>query len=110
MQQFYRGVEIVMHSATLIAQHNEQLQAANTAASERRSRKRKRIQKGGTFTQEEAGDIVAQRDAVVLVDEVRREERRAAGGSGRGIPHCRTCGDPEHNRRTCRKYATALED
>jgi hypothetical protein len=110
MEQFYRGVEIVMHSATLIAQHNEQLQAANTAASERKSRKRKRIQKGGTLTQEEAEDIVAQRDAGVLAEEVRREERRAAGGSGRGIPHCRTCGEPGHNKRTCRKDAAALED
>jgi hypothetical protein len=110
MEQFYRGVEIVMHSATLIAQHNEQLQAANTAASERRSRKRKRIQKGGTLTQEEAENIVAQRDAGVLAEEVRREERRAAGGSGRGIPHCRTCGEPGHNKRTCRKDAAALGD
>jgi hypothetical protein len=110
MQQLHRGVEIVMHSATLIAQHNEQLQAANTAASERKSRKRKRIQKGGTLTQEEAEDIVAQRDAVVLAEEVRREERRAAGGSSRGIPHCRTCGEPGHNKRTCRKDAATSGD
>jgi hypothetical protein len=34
MEQFYRGVDIVIHSATLIAQHNEQLQAASTAAAE----------------------------------------------------------------------------
>jgi hypothetical protein len=43
MEQFYRGVEIVMHLATLIAQHNKQLEAANTTASERKSRKRRRI-------------------------------------------------------------------
>jgi hypothetical protein len=57
MEQFYRGVEIVMHLATLIAQHNEQLQAANTAASERRSRKTKHIQEGGTLSQEQADDL-----------------------------------------------------
>jgi hypothetical protein len=38
MEQFYRGVEVVMHTATLIAQHNEQLQAVNAAASERKGR------------------------------------------------------------------------
>jgi hypothetical protein len=42
MQQFYWGVEIVMHLATLIAQHNERLEANNAAASERKGRKRKR--------------------------------------------------------------------
>jgi hypothetical protein len=110
MQQFYRGVEIVVHSATLIAQHNEQLQAANTAASERKSRKRKRIQKGGTLTQEEAEDIVAQREALAEAEAERREERRAAGGSSRGIPHCRTCGKPGHNKRTCKKDVATLED
>jgi hypothetical protein len=43
-----------MHLAILIAQHNDRLEAANAASSERRGRKRKRIQKGGTLLQEEA--------------------------------------------------------
>jgi hypothetical protein len=34
MEQFYRGVDIVIHSTTLTAQHNQQLQAASTAAAE----------------------------------------------------------------------------
>jgi hypothetical protein len=110
MQQFYRGVEIMMHSATLMAQHNKQLEAANTAASERRSRKRKRIQKGGTLTQEEADDIVAQREALALAEAERREERRAVGGSSRGIPHCSICSEPGHNKRTCTKDAAISED
>jgi hypothetical protein len=110
MEQFYRGVEVVMHTATLIAQHNEQLQAANAAASERKGRKRKRIQKGGTLSQEEAQDLIAEREALALVEVERREERRAAGGSSRGIPHCRTCGEPGHNKRTCTKDAARLGD
>jgi hypothetical protein len=110
MQQFYRGVEIIMHSATLIAQHNKQLEAANTAASKHRSRKRKRIQKGGTLTQEEADDIVAQREALALAEAERREERRAVGGRSRGIPHCSICSEPGHNKRTCTKDAAILED
>jgi hypothetical protein len=97
----------VMHSATLIAQHNKQLQAANTAASARKSRKRKRIQKRGTLTQEEAEDIVAQRAALALAEAERRKERRAASGSNKGIPHYSTCSKPEHNKRTCTKDAAA---
>jgi hypothetical protein len=77
MQQFYRGVEIVMHSATLIAQHNERLEAANAAASERKGQKRNRVQKGGTLSQEEAQDLILEREALTLVEVERREERRA---------------------------------
>jgi hypothetical protein len=108
MEQFYQGVEVVMHTATLIAQHNKQLQAANAAASKRKGRKRKRIQKGGTLSQEEAQDLIAKREALALVEVERREERRAAGGSSRGIPHCSTCGEPGHNKRTCTKDAARL--
>jgi hypothetical protein len=107
MQQFYQGIKIVMHSATLIAQHNKGLEAANAAASERKGRKRKRIQKGGTLSQEEAQDLIAEREALALVEVERREKRRAAGGSSRGVPHCRTCGEPGHNKRTCTKDAAA---
>jgi hypothetical protein len=48
-----------MHSATLIAQHNKQLKAANTTTSKHKSRKRRCIQKGGTLLQEQADDIKA---------------------------------------------------
>jgi hypothetical protein len=101
MQQFYRGVEIVMHSATLIAQQNEQLQAANAASTERNSRKRKRIQKGGTLSQEEAANLIARRDALAAAKVVRHEEGRAGGGAPRWIQGCKLCGQPGHNRRTC---------
>jgi hypothetical protein len=103
MEQFYRGVEMVMHSATLIAQHNEQLEAANTTASERKSRKRRRIQKGGTLSQEQADDIKAQKEALALAEVGRDEERRAAGATRRWIQVCKQCGKPGHNRRTCSK-------
>jgi hypothetical protein len=101
MEQFYRGVEVVMHTATLIAQQNEQLQAANAASTERNSRKRKRIQKGGTLSQEEAADIIARRDALAAAKVVRHEEGRAGGAAPRWIQGCKLCGQPGHNRRTC---------
>jgi hypothetical protein len=39
-----------------------------------------------------------------------REERRVASGSSRGIPHCRTCSELGHNRRTCIKDAAISSD
>jgi hypothetical protein len=83
-----------MHSATLIAQHNKGLKAANAAASKHKGQKRKCIQKGGTLLQEEAQDLIAEREALALVEVERREKRRAASSSSRGVPHCRTCGKP----------------
>jgi hypothetical protein len=110
MEQFYQGVEVVMHTATLIAQHNEQLQAANAVASERKGRKRKRIQKGGTCSQEEAQDLIAKREVLALIEVYRRAARRAAGGSSRGIPRCRTCGEQGYNKKICTKDAAASEN
>jgi hypothetical protein len=53
-------------------------EAVATSATERKTRKRKRIQKGGTLSQEEADDIKAQREALALAAAERYEERRAA--------------------------------
>jgi hypothetical protein len=46
----------------------------------------------------------------VLAKEQRVEERRAASGSSRGIPYCRTCSKLGHNKRTCTKDTAALGD
>jgi hypothetical protein len=46
----------------------------------------------------------------MLAKEQGREERRVASGSSRGIPYCRTCGEPGHNRRTCTKDAATLSN
>jgi hypothetical protein len=110
VQQMQKGAEMLVHNGTLLAARLLQQEAIAAAASGRKNRKRKRIQKGGTLTQEEADDIKAQREALMLAKEQGREERRVAGGSSRGIPHCRTCGEPGHNRRTCTKDAATLSD
>ena len=77
MQQFQRGAEIMVHTGTLLADRITKLEAANANASARKSRKR--IQNGGTLTQEEAEDIIARKDAVDQAEVEKREERRAAG-------------------------------
>jgi hypothetical protein len=110
VQQMEKGAAILVHSGTLLASEVLRLQAVNAASTERNSRKRKRIQKGGTLSQEEADDIKARREALALAKEQRGEERRAAGGSIRGVPHCGTCGEPGHNKRTCAKDAATSGD
>ena len=50
---------MLLHRQTLLAARVLQLKALNKAASERKSRKRKQIQKGGDLSREEAEDLIA---------------------------------------------------
>ena len=52
-----------------------QLEASNRAASERKSRKRKRIQKDGDLSKEEAEDLMAQLDIEAQVEGEMRKGR-----------------------------------
>jgi len=100
----------VVHSHALLEATIANLEEANQAASERRKRKKKRIQKGGTLSQAEADDIVEQRDVEVQLEAERRQERVRAGSSAGGIRRCKNCGEAGHNKRTCKKDAVEVED
>jgi hypothetical protein len=80
-----------------------QLEASNKAASERKSRKRKRIQKGGDLSKEEAEDLIAQCDVGAQVEGETRGGRVRTGAGKRGKSHCKRCGETGHNSRTCKK-------
>ena len=82
------------------------LKQANHAASERKRRKKKRIQKGGTLSQAEAEEILRQRDAEAEAE----EESARAGSRSRGIRRCKACGKAGHNKRTCKQDAAEVED
>jgi hypothetical protein len=59
MEQFKKGAQMMAHSEALIAIQIAELQAANDAASGRRKRKQRRIQKGGTLTQADAEVLIS---------------------------------------------------
>jgi len=108
--QIKKGSTLKVHSHTLLEARIASLEQANRAASERKKRKKKWIQKGGTLSQAEAEVIVTQRDAEVQLEAERREERVQAGASSRGIPHCRRCGKAGHNKRTCKQDVVEIGD
>jgi hypothetical protein len=101
VQQMQKGAEMMVHSQVLLAGRIADLEAANNAASARKSRKKKRIQKGGTLSQAEAEEIITKREVAEQVVEERREERRQAGATRRSTPRCKGCGNAGHNMRTC---------
>ena len=108
--QVKKGSTLKVHSHTLLEARIANLEEANQAASERKKRKKKRIQKGGTLSQAEAEDIIEQRDVEIQLEVERRQERVRAGGSAGGIRRCKNCGEAGHNKRTCKKDAVEVED
>jgi hypothetical protein len=87
--------------AAQIAELKEQL----VVITKRKTRKRKRIQQGGTIEDGEAAAQVAV-EASVAAD--RSKKTRGGGGQERAQPalrRCGNCGGTGHNARTCKKNA-----
>jgi hypothetical protein len=92
-----------MLSAELMRDRIASLERANEAASRRRQRKKKRIQKRGTLTIGEGEDILAQKEAD---QQIEREQRQGGGQSGRSrqaLARCKKCRETGHNSCTCKK-------
>ncbi|KAF2745975.1 hypothetical protein M011DRAFT_404980, partial [Sporormia fimetaria CBS 119925] len=98
VEQLRKGTEIILHSQTLLAARVVQLEASNKAASERKSRKKRRIQNGGDLSKQEAEELIAQLD---VEGEMRESRARTSVGKQRKS-HCRRCGETGHNSRTCK--------
>jgi hypothetical protein len=98
-----KGTEILAHKNTLLTAEIRTLRKANEALSKRRRAKKTRVRQGGALEVEQAGDIVAQKEAG---EQVRRDKRSREGGLNEGqstIRRCGTCGKPGHNARTCQE-------
>ena len=87
-----------------------QLEASNKAASERKSRKRKQIQKGGDLSREEAEDLIAQCDVRAQIKGESCEGRARTGAGKSSKRHCKRCGEISHNSRTCKKDVVEVSD
>ena len=59
LEHYAKGGAILSHKLVLAQRENAELHAALAAATERKSRKRKRIQKEGTLTVKEGQQIAA---------------------------------------------------
>jgi hypothetical protein len=72
INQLKKGAEVMMLSAELMRDRITSLERANEAASKRKQRKKKRLQKRGVLTKGDGEDILAQREAD---QQIAREER-----------------------------------
>ena len=101
--QLKKGAEVMMLSAELMRDRITSLERANEAATKRRQRKKKRIQKQGTLTKGEGEDILAQREADQQIEREQRQGGERSGLSRQALARCKRCRETGHNSRTCKK-------
>ena len=94
-------------SAKLMKERIASLKRANKAASKRRERKKKRIQKRGVLTKGAGEDILAQREADQQIAREERQRGERSGLSRQALARCKRCRETGHNSRTCKKETVA---
>jgi hypothetical protein len=100
LNQLTKGAEMMMHSAVILEKQVGALQKANLAASERRSRKRRRIQIGGTITAQNtasASNVVNNRQETGVL----RQKGPEVVITRRQQPRCGRCRQTGHRIQTC---------
>jgi hypothetical protein len=105
LKQLIKGAEMMAHSAVLLGNRVAELQAANEAATRRKSHKRKRIQKEGVLTIEEGARLAALKEFGARGDGKKGKKKARVDGGNQTQRHCRRCGDAGHNSRTCKNEA-----
>ena len=103
IDQLKKGAEVMLHSAALLKDRVASLERANEAATIRKQRKKKRIQKRGTLTRAEGEEIIAQKDVKQQLESKRSQDKAQSGASRQAIARCTTCRESGHNSRTCKK-------
>ncbi|KAB2098612.1 hypothetical protein AG0111_0g13157 [Alternaria gaisen] len=103
INQLKKGAEIMMLSAELMRDRIASLEKANEAATKRKQRKKKRIQKQGVLTKGAGEDLLAQREADQQIAYEERQGGERSGVSRQALARCSRCRETGHNSRTCKK-------
>ncbi len=82
LEKFTKGAEMMAHSMVLMTKRNAELQAANEAATRRKSHKRKRIQREGVLTVEEGLQLTTLKEFSMRSDGKKAKKRVHANASG----------------------------
>jgi hypothetical protein len=107
INQLKKEAEVMILSAKLMKERITSLERANKAASKRRERKKKRIQKQGVLTKGAGEDILAQREADQQLAREERQGGERSGHSRQALARCKRCRETGHNLRTCKKETIA---
>ena len=97
--QLVKGCQLAMNSATILAEENRKLRAANHARKQRKTRQRQYIATGGAL-QANQGRALATIADQALAEAVQAE---ATPGRQRAPPTCSKCHEQGHKRTQCRQ-------
>jgi hypothetical protein len=103
LNKLTKGVEMIMNTTVLLKARVSALKKANQAATERKGRKRKSIQKHGTLKVAESRKLATQKATRQQVKDGRRQEAAQSGVRQRATIRCSRCKELGHNSRTCKK-------
>jgi hypothetical protein len=110
LDRLTKGAEMMAHSLVLMRNQVAELQAANEAATRRRSHKRKRIQQEGTLTFAEGVRLTTLKEFNARSDGKKAKKRARVETGTQSLRRCRTCSEAGHNARTCKKDAQGTVD
>ncbi len=95
VDQLIKGQDRLIADVTILKMRSDQIQAEKDAQKERKQRKRRVLQTGGSLRVDEARDLIEGQE---IDAQIQQDTRSLAGG--RRV--CRNCGTPGHNIRTCK--------
>jgi cyanophycinase-like exopeptidase len=98
------------HSSMLMRNQVAELQAANKAATRRKSHKRKCVLREGTLTVEESQRLTALREFGSRSDGKMAKQRVRAGEGEPSQRRCGRCNGIGHNARTCEEVAEVASE
>jgi hypothetical protein len=96
-----KGAAIIAHKLVLAQREIAELRAANEAATQRKSHKRKRVQTEGTLTVKEGLRLTTLGEFRARSDGKKAKKARRAEGGESSQRRCTQCHEAGHNARTC---------
>jgi len=98
-----KGAQKIAHEFELMKARIKELEEANAANTKRKSRKRTRVQTGGTLLAEEGLQLAAAKERSAKKQRLPGGREDSADGSVRRQRLCSKCSKPGHNARTCQE-------
>lgn len=106
-EKISKGAVIIAHKLVLAQKEIAELQAANKAATQRRSHKRKRIQAEGTLTAKDGARLAALKEFGARSDRKKPKKQVRTKVGEPSQRRCSQCKETGHNARTCQKAVEA---
>lgn len=110
LEHLIKGATGIAHEMTLLKRERAELRAALATATERKSRKRKRIQAGGTLPADEGQRLAALKEFGARSNGKKQKKRLRAEGGEPSQRRCGTCGETGHNARTCKNDVEVVSE